>query len=83
MTPLNISSVRTFTPQVWAAALVWLATRLGVGLSADVALVVVPVVGAVVYRAARVIEARWPTAGWVLLGNGTPPSYAPKPGGDQ
>ena len=72
---LTTATVRTVTPTMWAALLVWLADRAGVSIPETWALAVVPVVLGIVYRLGREIEARWPAVGRVLFGSGRTPIY--------
>ena len=71
MNNLVTSFVRTYVP----LAIGWLVVRFGLDIdSAAVASSAVALVSAVWYAAARLIESRWPRAGW-MLGRPTPPSY--------
>jgi hypothetical protein len=73
-------------PVAVGAALVWLATTLGIGLddgtSAAVTAAAVGIVTSVYYAAARAVEARWPAVGRVLLSLGLAhgePMYVGRP----
>lgn len=79
MNQTTIASIRTITPQAWAALIVVVArTVFGWELESNWALFLVPLIGAFFYRISRVIEGKWPVLGWVLLGYGSEPVY-PKP----
>lgn len=78
MSDKTIGAIRTGLPAAWATLLVWAAARFGLDLSdEDMAalLVVIPVVIPIFYRAAREVEARWPTIGRVLFGSAKTPTY--------
>lgn len=70
------SIVRTVVP--WLVGLIgsWAAVHLGVTEDQLTAVLTV-VLGAAYYAAARVLEERWPQAGW-LLGQPGAPSYEPR-----
>ena len=79
------SQIRTWVPVAVGAALVWLATTLGIGLdegtSAAVTAAAVGIVTSVYYAAARAVETRYPRVGRVLLSLGLAgePTYLGRP----
>lgn len=72
------SVVRTAVPSLVGLLLAWLGRRTGVvldeGTSASVSMFVTALAGTAYYALARVAEARWKWAGW-LLGWNVPPTY--------
>lgn len=72
------SLVRTAVPSLVGLALAWLGRKTGVvlsdGTSAQVSMFVSVLAGTAYYAAARVAEAKWKWAGW-LLGWNVPPTY--------
>lgn len=79
MNDTRTATVRTIVPAGWAGLLVWALNRaLGWNLQVDELAPFLPALMAVVgvfYRAGRLVEARWPKAGWVLFGSARTPSY--------
>lgn len=76
-----LSLVRTWVPVAAGAVLSWLASvGLDLGAEAEVGLVVVmtAAITAVYYALARVLEARWPALGRLLLGSSQAPVYVPQ-----
>ena len=79
MPDLVPSLVRTIVPVVVTAVGPWVLTYLGVD-SAQLAATLSVVLTGAAYAVVRVLEQRWPQAGW-LLGWPTAPSYS-GPGSD-
>jgi hypothetical protein len=78
---LNTATVRTSVPMFWTFLLIYAIKRItGFDLSMDKALMLSPafaVVGGVLYRIFRVVEAKYPRLGFIFLGsNKTPNFYA-------
>ena len=79
----TIGAVRTATPGLWAAFLVWAcslllrrppdATELALLLGAA------PLVSVVIYRAVRELDAYWPWVGRVFLGSAKSPAVFTSP----
>ena len=79
---LGAATVRTALPAVWAAVILWVATKLGLNFNADDLIVLAPVIGfvtAFVYRLAREIEVRFPLFGRLFLGSSKQPWYDTDP----
>lgn len=72
------SLIRTAVPSLVGVVLAWLGRKTGVILSDDtsasVSMVVTALAGTAYYALARVAEAKWKWAGW-LLGWNVPPTY--------
>lgn len=78
MNDKQTGTIRSTMPSVWATLAVWLVARLGLDLSADdwqVLFVIGPIIGGVVYRLGREVEAKWPAFGRVLFGSARQPHY--------
>lgn len=74
----GLSIVRTYVQLAIGALLGWLLTEYAVELdSAHVEQLVMPIVTAVYYLAARELTERHPSLGFIL-GPGTPPTYTPE-----
>jgi hypothetical protein len=75
------SLIRTAVPSLVGVVLAWLGRRTGIVLSEDtsaqVSMVVTALAGTAYYALARLAEARWKWAGW-LLGWNVPPTYTDK-----
>lgn len=79
------SLIRTYVPLIVGPAIVWLSTTLGTDLSEleqPAILVLSGVAGAVWYAGVRLLERRWPSAGW-LLGKPGAPRYGDLDGAER
>jgi hypothetical protein len=75
---LNAATIRTAVPMAWTAVVVWLIDRFGIKLSMDDLTTLAPVfavVGGIVYRLARILEARFPRVAFVFLGSTRTPMF--------
>ena len=78
MSDVRTATIRTAVPTAWTTLVAWAVARFGLDLSdADwqVLLLVMPVLAGVGYRLLRVLEARWPSLGFVLFGSVQTPHY--------
>jgi len=78
MTGTTTATIRTTVPVAWTTLLVWLVARFGIDLAESdwqTLMLVMPAIVGVCYRAARMIEARWPVVGHVLFGSAKTPTY--------
>lgn len=85
MSDTATATVRTAVPTAWATVIAWAVGRFGLDLSGaewQVLCLALPVIGGVFYRLARVVEARWPVAGYVLFGSPRTPAYAARSTGE-
>lgn len=76
MSDVTTATVRTTVPAVWTAILVAVAHEL-FDWHLDPTQVAAAIVVALpfVYRLGRLLEARWPSIGYVLFGSAKVPSY--------
>jgi hypothetical protein len=75
---LNTATVRTAVPMAWTSVALWFIDRYGINLSLDDLVTLAPltlVVGGVVYRLSRALEARFPKLAYVLLGSKKTPNF--------
>lgn len=78
MNDMTTATVRTTVPTMWATVIAWAVGRFGLDLSGSdwqVLCLLLPAAGGVFYRAARALEQRYPSIGWILFGSTRTPEY--------
>lgn len=78
MSEMRTATIRTTMPTIWTTLVAWAVARFGLDLSDEdwqVLLLVMPLLAGVGYRLLRVVEARYPSLGFVLFGSVQTPHY--------